>query len=216
MKKERAMEIYNLLDSFIENPKSELNYTTLFELLVAVVLSAQCTDKRVNIVTEKMFKTHNKPEHFAYMKQEDLEKMIYSTGFYKNKAKSIIEASKIIVEKHGGQVPDNFEDLNALPGVGRKTANVILIVGFNKPAIPVDTHVFRVSNRLGLTKAKNVLETEKQLAELYDESLYTKLHHLLILYGRYYCTARNPKCHLTPLAKYCNHNNEFLQSLKKK
>lgn len=199
MNKKIAMEIYHYLDTLIENPKSELNYGNTFELLVAVMLSAQCTDKRVNQVTKVLFLNYNKPEHFACMEQTELEKLIFSTGFYHNKAKNIIAASKAILERHNGLVPSTFNELVALPGVGRKTANVILIVGFNTPAIPVDTHVFRVSNRLGLTKAKTPLECEKQLEKLFDKQYYAKLHHLLILFGRYYCTAHNKSCNLNYL-----------------
>ena len=201
MNKKQAMEIYKQLDGFIDNPTTELNYSNNFELLVAVMLSAQCTDKRVNQVTSKLFLTHNKPEHFAFMKPEELEQKIFSTGFYHNKAKNIIPASRAILEKHNGQVPGTFEELVALPGVGRKTANVMLIVGFGIPAIPVDTHVFRVANRLGLTNAKTPKQTEEQLEKLYDKQYYAKLHHLLILFGRYYCTARNKECNASYLKK---------------
>lgn len=215
MNKKRAEVIYNLLNDYIKEPKTELNYSTTFELLVAVVLSAQCTDKRVNVVTEKLFKLYNTPYDFAKLEQQELEKLIFSTGFYRNKAKNIILASKEIVNKHNGQVPSNYDDLVRLPGVGRKTANVIVSVAFDEPAIAVDTHVFRVSNRLGLTKAKNVLETEKQLQKLFSKDKWARLHHLLVLYGRYTCTAKNPKCHLTPLKDYCNHDKKDFSKGKK-
>ena len=198
MNKKEAMKIYDNVKVLIDNPETELEYSNLFELLVAVILSAQCTDKRVNKVTRVLFQTHNKPEHFANMTQKDLEKQIYSTGFYHNKAKHIIALSKELLEKHNGQVPGTFEELVALPGVGRKTANVMLIVGFGVPAIPVDTHVFRVSNKLGLVKAKTPIECERQLGKLYEPKYYADLHHYLILFGRYYCTAHNKDCN----AKY--------------
>lgn len=201
MNKQQAMKIYDNLTKLIDEPKTELEYSSLFELLVAVILSAQCTDKRVNKVTRVMFQTHNKPEHFAGLKQTELEKMIYSTGFYHNKAKNIIALSKVLLQKYNGQVPGTFEELVALPGVGRKTANVMLIVGFHVPAIPVDTHVFRVSNKLGLVKANNVLQCEKQLEKLFDPKYYEDLHHYLILFGRYYCTAHNKECNAKYLEK---------------
>lgn len=205
MNKKTALKIYEILDNHIPNPKSELNYSNTFELLVAVILSAQCTDKRVNLVTAELFKRYNKPKHFATMSQEELERLIFSTGFYKNKAKSIILSSQKILSEFNGQVPNNLNDLMSLPGVGKKTANVILIVGFNTPAIPVDTHVFRVSNRIGLVKAKNVVATEMQLEKLYDKKYYAKLHHLLILHGRYTCVARKPKCEVCPVRDYCEY-----------
>lgn len=201
MDKKQAQKIYKNLEILIDEPKSELEFSTTFELLVAVMLSAQCTDKRVNMVTRQLFKIANTPSQFAKMQPEELEKLIYSTGFYKNKAKNIIEMSKVLLKEHNGLVPSTFEELVKLPGVGRKTANVVLVVGFNKPAIPVDTHVFRVSNRLGLTKAKTPLECEKQLEKLFEPKYYGKLHHLLILFGRYYCTARNKSCNADYLQK---------------
>lgn len=207
MEKTTALKIFELLDKYIKNPVSELDYTTDFELLVAVILSAQCTDKRVNIVTKELFKKYNTPYHFANMDILELEKLIHPCGFYHNKAKNIIECSKQIVEKFDGKVPQNFDDLVSLSGVGRKTANVMLIVAYNKPAIPVDTHIFRVSNRLGLTNAKTEIECEKQLMELFKDhkSNWGKLHHLILLYGRYNCKAINPKCDDCILSDYCKH-----------
>ena len=205
MEKNKALEVIKLLDEYIQNPVTELNYSSNFELLVAVILSAQCTDKRVNIVTSELFKKFNKPQDFAQMDIKLLEKYIHPCGFYHNKAKNIIECSKQIVSKFGGQVPDNFDDLVSLAGVGRKTANVMLIVAFDKPAIPVDTHIFRVSNRLGLTNAKTEEECERQLTKLFasHKDIWGKLHHLILLYGRYTCKAIKPDCENCILTKYC-------------
>lgn len=200
------MKIFKLLQEYIPDAKTELNYSNNFELLIAVILSAQCTDKRVNIVTKELFSKYKTPRDFANLSYKELEKLIYSTGFYKNKAKNIIDASRILVDKYNGQLPRDYDELLALPGVGVKTANVVANVAYGYPAIAVDTHVFRVSNRLGLTNAKNVKETEKQLQQLYPKELWGKLHHLLVLYGRYTCTAKKPTCHNSPLKDYCKHD----------
>lgn len=199
MNKTQAMQIYYNLEKLIPNPQTELQYGSVFELLIAVVLSAQCTDKRVNIITKKLFKIANTPEQFLALTQTELEKLIFSAGYYRSKAKNILGLCAALLERHNGQVPSTFEQLVALPGVGRKTANVMLVVAFNTPALPVDTHVFRVANRLGLTKAKNTLQTEQQLAKLFDKQYWAKLHHLLILFGRYYCTAGNKSCNASYL-----------------
>lgn len=205
MNKKTAYEIFDILKDLIKYPKTELIYSTDFELLVAVILSAQCTDKRVNLVTKDLFKKYNTPIQFAGLKQEELENLIHPCGFYKNKAKNIIEASKVIVEKYNGCVPQDFNELVKLPGVGRKTASVMLIVAYNLPAMPVDTHVFRVSNRIGLAKTNNVLECEKQLKKLYKKDDWGNLHHLLILFGRYYCKAIKPQCENCVLKNYCSY-----------
>jgi endonuclease-3 len=172
------------------NPKCELDFSNNFELLVAVILSAQCTDKRVNKVTPQLFAKFPTPHDFAVAKQEDVEKMIYSCGFYAQKAKSIISASKDIIQKFDGQVPSTFEQLTSLRGVGRKTANVVLSVAFNQPAIAVDTHVFRVAHRLGLSNANTPLGVEKDLMKLFKPSSWSKIHYQMVLFGRYYCKAR--------------------------
>ena len=199
----RNVEIYNLLSSIIPDPKCELEFTTNFELLVAVMLSAQCTDKRVNQVTKKLFKKYNTPQQFADINLNELEKQIYSCGFYHNKAKNIISMSRDLVEKYNGNVPSNREQLENLSGVGRKTANVVLNVGFNQNTIAVDTHVLRVSNRLCLTKSTNPLIVEKDLMKGFNEELWGKLHHILVHFGRYTCKSRNPECEICPLKKYC-------------
>lgn len=192
-----------MLNEVIPNPKCELNFKNNFELLIAVMLSAQCTDKRVNQVTEQLFKKYNTPKDFANLGLEELEKEIYSCGFYHNKAKNIISMSKNLIENFNGEVPNNREQLESLSGVGRKTANVVLSVGFNQNTIAVDTHVLRVSKRLGLTKSSNPLVVEKDLMKGFNENDWGKLHHMLILFGRYYCKSQNPKCENCKLKKYC-------------
>lgn len=210
MDKKIADKIIKLLDEYIPNPVTELEYNSDFQLLVAVILSAQCTDKRVNIVTKELFKQYKTPQDFANMDLATLERLIHPCGFYHNKAANIINCSKMIVEKFNGQVPTNFDDLVSLPGVGRKTANVMLIVAFNTPAIPVDTHIFRVSNRLGLTNAKNETECEEQLVKLFADKkeLWDKIHHLILLYGRYNCKAINPMCDNCIISQYCKYYNK--------
>ena len=210
MDKKIADKIIKLLDEYIPNPVTELEYNSDFQLLVAVILSAQCTDKRVNIVTKELFKQYKTPQDFANMDLATLERLIHPCGFYHNKAVNIINCSKMIVEKFNGQVPTNFDDLVSLPGVGRKTANVMLIVAFNTPAIPVDTHIFRVSNRLGLTNAKNETECEEQLVKLFADKkeLWGKIHHLILLYGRYNCKAIKPMCDNCIISQYCKYYNK--------
>lgn len=187
------------------NPKSELRFNSPFELLVAVILSAQCTDKRVNTVTPSLFEVANTPEKMAALPLEQIESLIHSCGFYHNKALFLKQASKDIVERFGGVVPNNLEDLRTLAGVGRKTANVVYAVGFGGNAIAVDTHVFRVSNRLGITQAKNVLETEKQLMQAIPEAQWADSHHYVLLHGRYVCKAQKPLCEKCSVKDLCNY-----------
>ena len=184
-------------------PVCELNYNSPFELLVAVILSAQCTDKRVNEVTSHIFDKYNTPEQFADMRQEDLERMIFSCGFYRNKAANIIAASKDIVDKFGGEVPSDFDSLLTLAGVGRKTANVVSAVAFGQQTMPVDTHVLRLSNRIGLAHSDKPAEVEKTLISIVPNSRLTQAHHLLIHHGRYVCTARAPHCDECAITDYC-------------
>lgn len=195
--------IYSLLEEMHPDAHCELNYKTDFELLIAVILSAQCTDKRVNTVTEQLFQVCDTPEGFAAMPHEELERRIFSCGFYRNKAKNIIAASKALLEKFGGIVPCDFDGLNSLPGVGRKTANVVMSVAFGKDAIAVDTHVFRVANRTGLVSAKTPESTEMQLTELFPPEYRSRLHHLLIFHGRYVCHSRKPECERCLLRDKC-------------
>jgi len=188
----------NTLRSIIENPVCELNYENNFQLLIAVILSAQCTDKRVNIVTKDLFKKYPTAFELSVADVEEVENIIKSCGFYKSKANNIIKASKQLVDNFNGQVPSEMTELTELAGVGRKTANVVRAVGFNIPSMPVDTHVFRVSNRLGLAEAKDVYTCEKQLLKNIDKEDLIDAHHLLILFGRYYCKAISPKCNECP------------------
>lgn len=196
-------EIFDALERMHPDAKCELNYGTPFQLLVAVILSAQCTDKRVNAVTAELFAKAATAEDFVAMPTEDLEREIFSCGFYHSKAKAVKEMSASVVE-HGG-VPDTREGLMQLRGVGRKTANVVLSEAFGGNAIAVDTHVFRVANRLGLVDAKTPEETERQLMERFDEGLWSRLHHLLIFQGRYTCKAQKPDCGGCELKKWCKY-----------
>ena len=174
-----------------------------FEILVAVILSAQCTDKRVNEVTKILFPLADTPEKILQLGQARLEEIIRPCGLYKSKAKHIIETSKILLENYGGKVPSDFDELLKLPGVGRKTANVILSVSFGTPALAVDTHVFRLANRLKLAEGKTPLEVELGLKEIIPRSKWSEAHHWLIWHGREICTARKPKCSICPLSKIC-------------
>lgn len=202
MNKKIAKEIVLRLSKvFLDKPA--LNFTTPFELLVAVILSAQCTDERVNKVTKELFKEYNTPEKLVTLSQEELEKYIFSCGLYKSKASHILETSKDIIERFNGEVPSTKEQLVTLAGVGRKTANVVYSVAFKGNAIAVDTHVFRVSNRIGLANAKNVLLTEKALMKILDESDWSKAHHYLIYLGRSFCKAQKPDCENCPIKDLC-------------
>jgi endonuclease-3 len=207
-----------VLDWFkINNPtaETELNYSNPFELLVAVILSAQCTDKRVNIVTEKLFRIY--PDAFAMSRAsiDEVFDLIRSISYPNNKAKHLVGMANMLLEKFGGKVPSEISDLIQLPGVGRKTANVIVSVVFDKPAMAVDTHVFRVSNRIGLTtSAKTPLETEKQLMKYIPTELVAISHHWIILHGRYICTARSPKCLNCGIKDYCKYYNSQNKSKK--
>jgi len=183
--------------------KCALNHRDAFELLVATVLSAQCTDARVNIVTARMFPNYNKPEQFAALTADEIGEMIKDCGLWQTKAKNIQALSRLLLERHGGEVPRTMEELIQLPGVGRKTANVVLSNAFGVPAIAVDTHVFRVANRLGLANAGTVEETEQQLMRRIPRDTWSPAHHWLIHHGRQVCEARKPKCSQCPLLPYC-------------
>lgn len=205
--KKNILEIVKRVDELYENPKCELNFNTNYELLVAVILSAQCTDKRVNQVTSELFKEYNTPEKMITLPQVELEKKIRPCGFFHNKAKHILECSKEIVEKFGGEVPSNKKQLTALAGVGEKTANVVLSQAFNIPAIAVDTHVFRVSNRLGLASATNVTKTQKDLEKNIPKDKWIKFHYSLVLHGRYVCKSQRPNCNNCELSDLCRYYN---------
>jgi endonuclease-3 len=186
--------------------ETELNYRTPYELLVAVILSAQCTDKRVNIITPPFFERFPIVEMLAVGTYEDVFELIRTCSYPNNKTKHLLGMAQSLVKNYGGELPETVEELMTLPGVGRKTANVIASVIYNAPVIAVDTHVFRVSERLGLTEnAKNPLETEKQLTKYIPESLRSKAHHWLILHGRYVCVARKPKCKECRFSDLCKH-----------
>jgi len=186
----------------------ELKFNSPFELLVAVILSAQCTDKRVNAVTSELFKIANTPEKILSLGQPKLEEFIKSCGFYRMKSKNILAACEILVKNYGGEVPENFEELVKLPGVGRKTANVVTSVAFKKPAIAVDTHVFRIANRLQLAVGKTPLEVELILQKIIPREKWSDAHHWLIWHGRKICKARRPLCSECPLQKVCPFGRE--------
>lgn len=202
MKKD-VLDIIKSIDELYVDPKCELNFSSNYELLVAVILSAQCTDKRVNQVTSELFKEFNTPQKMITLSQEELETKIRSCGFFHNKAKHILDMSKDLIENFDGNVPSEKHKLVSLAGVGEKTANVVLAVGFNIPAIAVDTHVFRVSNRLGLASSKDVIKTQKQLECVLPKDLWIKFHYALVLHGRYVCKSQNPKCNDCKLKLYC-------------
>lgn len=207
-------KLMNYWNELFPNPASELKFGNNFELLVAVILSAQCTDKRVNLITENLFKKYKTPEQFATLEQKELERQIYSCGFYRNKAKSLISASRDILERFNGEVPNSINDLKELAGVGQKTASVIHIVGFGGDAFPVDTHVFRVSNRLNLSKSKNVKKCEEDLKSFFDKSTWSKVHHQMVLFGRYRCKARSPECETCKLKDVCGYYKKKIVNLK--
>ena len=201
----KRLEIFRRLHEDNPEPKTELAYSTPFELLVAVTLSAQATDVSVNTATAKLFPVANTPEASYALGVEGLSEYIKTIGLYNSKAKNVIEACRILIEKHGSQVPDNREDLEALPGVGRKTANVVLNTAFRQLAMAVDTHIFRVSNRTGIAPGKNVVEVEKKLLKFVPKDYLLDAHHWLILHGRYVCTARKPRCGACRIEDLCEY-----------
>ncbi len=200
---EEADKCLDILEETYPDAHCELDHKSPFELLVATILSAQCTDIRVNKVTSEMFKKYNKPEDFANMDINKLEGLIKECGLFRNKAKNIKASSSVILENYNGEVPNTISELMKLPGVGKKTANVVASTAFGVPAIAVDTHVFRVSNRIGFVHEKNVLDTEKALQNKIDKSRWTKAHHLFIFHGRRCCTARSPRCESCTINKIC-------------
>ena len=204
MKKIDKQTVISELATLYPDAKPALKYTTPYELLVAVVLSAQCTDERVNIVTAKLFEKYNTPEAMVTLSQKELEKYIFSCGFYRMKAEHILSASRDILEKFGGEVPGTIEELMSLAGVGKKTANVIYSVAFGGAAIAVDTHVFRVSNRLGLANGKTPLEVEAALCKVIPKEYWSKAHHWLIYHGRQVCHSQRPACETCTLAHLCD------------
>lgn len=200
-------EILEELAKLYPDAKPALRYKTPYELLVAVILSAQCTDERVNKVTGVLFKEHSTPESMLSLTQEELEKYIFSCGFYHNKAAHILSATRDILEKFGGKVPSTLDGLKTLAGVGQKTANVVFSVAFGGDAIAVDTHVFRVSNRLGIAEGKTPEKVEEGLCKEIPKNLWSKAHHYLIYHGRQVCHSQNPDCPDCTLKNYCKFYN---------
>ena len=210
MKSGEINSLFKNLSKIIKNPRSDLKYKNKFTLLASVVLSAQCTDVNVNNVTKNIYPKYNKPEHFVKLGRKKIEKLIKSIGLFRNKAKSLYLLSKQLIEKHNGKVPKNFDDLYALPGVGKKTASVVLNEGFGMPTIAVDTHVFRVSNRTGLAYGKNPNEVQQNLYKVVPKKYLKKAGHTILLHGRYTCKARKPLCKICVIRKYCKFKNKEL------
>jgi len=203
LNKKKAFELIKLLAKSIKNPKTSLKYRNIFTLLTSVVLSAQCTDVNVNNVTKNIYKKYYKPKHFVQLGINKIRNLIKSIGLFNNKAKNLYYLSKILLEKYQSRVPNKFDELILLPGVGRKTANVVLNAAFNKPTIAVDTHVFRVGNRTGLSNGKNPEQVENQLLKILPKKHIKNAHHLILLHGRYICKSRNPLCKKCVINKIC-------------
>lgn len=216
MRNSKLQEKYDAFVSYFNEhmpiAESELVFRNPYELLVSVILSAQCTDKRVNMTTPALFERFPTPQSMADSTVEEIHSYIKSISYPNNKAKNLHGMAQTLVSVFNGVVPDNLEDLQRLPGVGRKTANVMMAVAFKQPAMPVDTHVFRVSNRIGLTKnSKNVLETEKTLVAHIPQEVLSKAHHWLILHGRYVCLARKPQCEQCGIADLCDYHQKKIR-----
>jgi endonuclease-3 len=205
-------EIFRRLSSLNPEPATELEYRNPFELLVAVVLSAQATDKSVNLATPRLFQAAGSPVAMLALGQEGLEAYIKTIGLYRTKAKNLLATCRLLIDRHGGEVPRNREALENLPGVGRKTANVILNSAFGEPTIAVDTHIFRVANRTGLAPGKNVVEVESKLLKFVPEPYRRHAHHWLILHGRYVCKARKPDCPTCPIRDLCEYRHKTRDS----
>jgi len=204
----KRREIFLRLQAANPHPTTELEYSTPFELLVAVVLSAQATDVSVNAATRQLFPVAKTPEKILALGEEKLREYIQRIGLYKTKARHVMQTCRLLVERHGGQVPQTREALEALPGVGRKTANVILNTAFGQPTIAVDTHIFRLANRIGLAPGKDVLEVEKKLLKFVPDEFKHDAHHWLILHGRYVCQARKPKCGACIIYDLCEYKDK--------
>jgi len=205
-----AKEILDTIkENYVPNPKPELDFNNNFELVSAVLLSAQTTDKRVNLVTKELFLKYPTPFDLMNADLEDVKTIILSVGLANNKAKNLIDMAKKLYTDYNSVVPNTLEELMTLPGVGRKTANVVLALGFNIPAMPVDTHIHRMSYRLGFIKEKeNVLAAENKLMKYIDKDRWNEAHHLLLLFGRYYCKSQNPLCKECKLKKYCKYKSK--------
>lgn len=208
MKRANIAELFRRLRELDPEPTTELDYGTPFELLVSVILSAQATDAGVNKATRKLFPVANTPKKILKLDEVGLKKYIATIGLYNAKAKNIIAMCKLLIERHGGEVPRTREELEALPGVGRKTANVVLNTVFGEPTIAVDTHIFRVCNRTGLAPGRNVRAVEDKLVKVVPDEFKLGAHHWLILHGRYVCTARKPKCPQCPIRDLCAYKHK--------
>ncbi|MDR1057124.1 MAG: endonuclease III [Coxiellaceae bacterium] len=208
MNTKKVLQIFKTLNTSIPHPTTELNYTSNFELLIAVMLSARTTDKIVNKITEKLFKIANTPEKILKLKTSGVKKQIKSTGFFNTKAANIIKTCEILVKKSHSQIPTTRQELENLPGVGRKTANVILNIAFDKPTIAVDTHVFRVANRVGIVIGKTPEEIETKLLKIVPKKFANIAGNLLLLHGRYTCIAQKPKCTICVINNLCNHKHK--------
>ncbi|RFM25423.1 MAG: endonuclease III [Candidatus Thermochlorobacter aerophilum] len=215
-RREKIQKVIAILSKKFPSPRSELVYQTPFQLLIATILAAQCTDKRVNLVTQPLFAKYPDAKAMSQLSLDELREHIKSINFFNNKAKNIHALVRILLEKFNGEVPDTLEALTALPGVGRKTAHVVLSNGFGKPVLAVDTHVFRVANRLGLAKAKDVLQTEKQLMRHLAPEEVNNFHHYLVLHGRYTCKAISPQCHICELTALCTHYRQLKSSARQR
>ncbi len=211
MNARKRREIFERLRAENPAPTTELRYDSPFELLIAVMLSAQATDRSVNEATRELFKRANTPEAMLELGEEGLKRYIKRIGLYNNKAKNIIATCRILIEKYGGEVPADRKALESLPGVGRKTANVVLNTAFGHPTIAVDTHIFRVANRTGLARGKTPLEVERKLEKVVPEEFKQDAHHWLILHGRYVCTARNPRCGSCIIEDLCEYREKNLE-----
>ncbi len=208
----KLREFYTRLSQENPNPTTELNYNSHFQLMVAVILSAQATDISVNKATKELFKVAGTPRAMLDLGENRLKKYIKNIGLFNNKAKNIIKACRYLIERHGEVVPESRSSLEALPGVGRKTANVILNTAFGQPTIAVDTHIFRVSNRTGLASGKNVIDVEKKLKKVTPKEFQMNAHHWLILHGRYVCKARNPSCGKCFLEDLCGYKSKIIRN----
>lgn len=205
-KKERYKNVIEWFEQNAKSSETELDYKNNYQLMIAVILSAQCTDKRVNLITPKLFEDFPIPEVLAASSSDEVFEYIKTCSYPNNKAKSLVGMAQKLINDYEGEVPSTFDELITIPGVGRKTANVILSVAFDKPAMAVDTHVFRVANRIGLTtNSKTPLETERELVKYIPEHLLSRAHHWIILHGRYVCVARSPKCEQCGLRDWCKY-----------
>ena len=212
MNHEKRWKIFNALKNQIKEPKTELIYKNSFELLIAVILSAQTTDIQVNRVTKKLFKIAPDPGSLSELSLDKIESLINSIGLYKNKAKNIQHTSKLLITKYNSNVPQSRKELETLPGVGRKTANVILNTIFNQPVIAVDTHIFRLANRINLAKGKTPLEVETKLTRFMPDEFLIDAHHLLILHGRYVCKAQKPDCSSCCIYDFCEYKKKLIKT----